>query len=140
MVIIAIPARVRADDSSRKISSSEEDTTKQVMKAITDPQKVKLHDKGRPEICNVFTYHRIFNKDEVSQIEADCKNGELGCVACKKRLAEKLNGQLRPIRAKREELKKEIDKVEDIFEEGSKKASLVAEATLDEAMSKMNLK
>lgn len=123
-----------------KISSSEEDTTKQVMRAITDPQKIKLHDKGHPEVCNVFTYHKIFNQEEVAQIEIDCRNGELGCVACKKRLAEKLNAYLRPIREKREVLKKEIDKVEDIFEEGSKKASVVADATLDEALSKMNLK
>ncbi|BAL80616.1 tryptophan--tRNA ligase [Caldisericum exile] len=123
-----------------KISDTEEDTTKKIMKAVTDPQKIKLHDKGHPEVCNVFTYHKIFNKEEVNDIERECRSGELGCVACKRNLANKLNEYLRPIREKREQLKNEIDKVEDIFEEGSKAASLVANATLEEALTKMNLK
>lgn len=123
-----------------KIADTEEDTTKKIMKAVTDPQKIKLHDKGHPEVCNVFTYHKIFNKAEVNDIERDCRSGNLGCVACKRNLANKLNEYLRPIREKREQLKKEIDKVEDIFEEGSKAASVVANATLEEALTKMNLK
>ncbi|MFU2158198.1 MULTISPECIES: tryptophan--tRNA ligase [Caldisericum] len=123
-----------------KIADTEEDTTKKIMRAITDPEKIRLHDKGHPEVCNVFTYHKIFNKAEVNDIERDCRSGALGCVACKKNLANKLNEYLRPIRQKREELKKEIDKVEDVFEEGSKNASYVANATLDEALTKMNLK
>jgi len=123
-----------------KISDTEEETQAKIMRAVTDPEKIRLHDKGHPEICTVFTYHKIFNKEEANDIEAKCKAGELGCVACKKNLANKLNEKLRPIREKREALKKEIDKVEDIFEEGSKKASIVADETLDEALRKMNLK
>jgi tryptophanyl-tRNA synthetase (EC 6.1.1.2) len=123
-----------------KIADTEENTTKKIMNAVTDPEKIRLHDKGHPEVCNVFTYHKIFNKEEVNDIERDCRAGNIGCVACKRNLANKLNAYLRPIREKREELKKEIDKVEDIFVEGSKKASEVANATLDEALTKMNLK
>jgi len=123
-----------------KIADTEENTTKKIMNAVTDPEKIRLHDKGHPEVCNVFTYHKIFNKEEVNDIERDCRAGNLGCVACKRNLANKLNAYLRPIREKREELKKEINKVEDIFVEGSKKASEVANATLDEALTKMNLK
>jgi tryptophanyl-tRNA synthetase len=123
-----------------KIADTEENTTKKIMNAVTDPEKIRLHDKGHPEVCNVFTYHKIFNKEEVNDIERDCRAGNIGCVACKRNLANKLNTYLRPIREKREELKKEIDKVEDIFVEGSKKASEVANATLDEALTKMNLK
>jgi len=123
-----------------KIADTEENTTKKIMNAVTDPEKIRLHDKGHPEVCNVFTYHKIFNKEEVNDIERDCRAGNLGCVACKRNLANKLNAYLRPIREKREELKKEIDRVEDIFVEGSKKASEVANATLDEALTKMNLK
>ncbi|MCI4463868.1 MAG: tryptophan--tRNA ligase [Caldisericum sp.] len=123
-----------------KIADTEENTTKKIMNAVTDPEKIRLHDKGHPEVCNVFTYHKIFNKEEVNDIERDCRAGNIGCVACKRNLANKLNAYLRPIREKREELKKEIDRVEDIFVEGSKKASEVANATLDEALTKMNLK
>jgi len=123
-----------------KICDTEEVTTRKVMSAVTDPQKIKLHDKGHPEVCNVFTYHKIFNPGEVSLIEKDCKSGTLGCVDCKRNLANKLNEYLRPVRERRMMLQKEIDKVEDIFEEGSKKASSVASETLDEALTKMHIK
>lgn len=54
------------------------------MSAITDPARIHPTDKGHPEICNVFHYHKAFNKDEVKEIENKCKNAEIGCVACKK--------------------------------------------------------
>jgi len=88
-----------------KIADTEENTTKKIMNAVTDPEKIRLHDKGHPEVCNVFTYHKIFNKEEVNDIERDCRAGNIGCVACKRNLANKLNTYLRPIREKREELK-----------------------------------
>lgn len=127
-------------DNDIKISDTEEETTKKIMRAITDPQKIRLHDKGHPEICTVFTYHKIFNPEEATSIETDCKNGTLGCVACKKNLAKKLNERLKGIREKREALKKDLDTVIDIFETGSKTASEVANATLEEALQKINLK
>ncbi len=127
-------------DNDIKISDTEEETTKKIMEAITDPQKIRLHDEGHPEICTVFTYHKIFNKDESETIEKDCKSGALGCVACKKNLAKKLNERLKDIREKREALKKDLDTVIDIFETGSKNASEVANATLEEALQKMNIK
>lgn len=127
-------------DNDIKISDTEEETTKKIMRAITDPQKIRLHDEGHPEICTVFTYHKIFNKEESETIEKDCKSGALGCVACKKNLAKKLNERLKDIREKREALKKDLDTVIDIFETGSKNASEVANATLEEALQKMNIK
>jgi len=122
-----------------KIADTEDETKKKIMAAITDPAKVYLHDKGHPEICTIFKYHTIFNKEETAQIEKDCKSGKLGCVACKKRLAEKLNGSLREIRGKRKSLKDKEKEIIEIFEEGSKKARKVASETLKEAMSLMEI-
>lgn len=123
-----------------KISDSEESTTKRIMSSLTDPAKIKLHDKGHPDICTVYKYHTIFNRDNSELIKHDCKDGELGCVACKKMLAQKLNDRLRDIRARRESLTKEKDSVNDIFEEGSKKAREIAKVTLDQALTMMKLK
>jgi tryptophanyl-tRNA synthetase len=127
-------------DNDIKIADTEDETKKKIMSAVTDPEKVHLHDKGHPDICTVFTYHSIFNKGEVEDIRHDCENGELGCVACKKRLAVKVNDKMRDIRIKRESLAKEKDLVTDIFDEGSKKARAIASKTIYETLSLMKLK
>ncbi len=126
-------------DNDIKIADSEEETTKKIVSAVTDPQKVRLHDKGHPDICTVFTYQKVFNKEESEEIKKDCKSGVLGCVACKKRLAAKLNDSLKDIRAKRMELNNNIKNVEETFTEGSKKARSIATKTLEEAMSLMKI-
>jgi len=126
-------------DNDIKIADSQEQTTKKIMSAVTDPQKVRLHDIGHPDICTVFTYQKVFNKEESEEIKKDCKSGALGCVACKKRLAAKLNDSLKDIRAKRMELNNNIHGVEETFTEGSKKARSIATKTLEEAMSLMKI-
>ncbi|NCO27980.1 MAG: tryptophan--tRNA ligase [Caldisericum sp. CG2_30_36_11] len=126
-------------DNDIKIADSQEQTTKKIMSAVTDPQKVRLHDIGHPDICTVFTYQKVFNKEESEEIKKDCKSGALGCVACKKRLAAKLNYSLKDIRAKRMELNNNIHGVEETFTEGSKKARSIATKTLEEAMSLMKI-
>jgi len=126
-------------DNDIKIADSEEQTTKKIVSAVTDPQKVRLRDIGHPDICTVFTYQKVFNKEESEEIKKDCKSGALGCVACKKRLAAKLNDSLKDIRAKRMELNNNIHGVEETFTEGSKKARSIATKTLEEAMSLMKI-
>jgi len=126
-------------DNDIKIADSQEQTTKKIVSAVTDPQKVRLHDIGHPDICTVFTYQKVFNKEDAEEIKKDCKSGALGCVACKKRLAAKLNDSLKDIRAKRMELNNNIHGVEEIFTEGSKKARSIATKTLEEAMSLMKI-
>ena len=49
---------------------------------ITDPQKVRAKgDPGRPEICNVFSYEKLFGTpaERVEEIDRTCRSGELGC-------------------------------------------------------------
>ncbi len=122
-----------------KIASTEEETKKKIMSAVTDPQKIRKGDKGHPGICNVYTYQKIFNKEESAEIKKNCESGNLGCVVCKTRLAEKLNARLKPIREKRNELSKNKEKVIEIFESGSRKARVIASQTLEEALDKMHL-
>jgi tryptophanyl-tRNA synthetase len=115
-------------------------TVKTVQKMITDPLKIKKGDPGRPEICNVFTYHTIFsNKDEVQQIDRDCRSGALGCVDCKAWMAKNLNAYLEPIRKKRAELEKQPKKLEKILSDGSAQARKVAQKTLDEVKEAMKI-
>lgn len=112
------------------LSDSPETVAKKVMNAITDPARIHPMDKGHPQICNIFQYHKSFNKKEVYDIEEKCKMGQIGCVACKKRLIKILNAFLNPIREKREYYEQREDLISKILTAGNKRAEREGEKTL----------
>lgn len=112
------------------LSDTPNEIRTKVMSAITDPQKIYRKDPGHPEVCTVFVYDQRFNPEEIAQIERDCRNASLGCVDCKRNLAEKLINFLTPFREKRAELEKNISLVGDILQEGAKMAREVASSTM----------
>lgn len=105
---------------------------KQVRKMITDPQKIRKNDPGRPDVCSVFAYHQVFNPEELTEIRSGCGSGELGCVACKKNLAENISNYISPIRERRQELAKDVDYIDKLITDGSDKAREIAQNTMDE--------
>jgi len=117
------------------LSDTEEQTGKQIMSMVTDPQKLRKNDPGRPEVCNVFTYHNKFNPSEVPQIETDCKSGALGCVACKRNCTAKLNEYLSPLRERR--LTYDDNAVMDILLDGEKRARKTACETMSDVRKAM---
>ncbi len=121
------------------LSDDEETVSKKVMKYITDPQRIRKSDPGRPEICPVFALHRVFNPDETDEIYRACRTAQIGCVQCKRRLAEKLNHTLKPIRQRRKELEDSQIDVFEILKEGSRKAEEFAEGTMEEVRKAMGM-
>ena len=114
-----------------ELAATPEETEKRVMEMVTDPQRIRLSDPGDPDICNVFTLHKIFSPpDQVSQINEDCRKAEIGCVECKRILATNLNKHLEPFRAKRAELEKDPDFVKDILLNGATRARVIASETM----------
>ncbi len=100
---------------------------------ITDPLKLRKGDPGRPEICNVFSYHKLVTAEsELAQIDADCRSGALGCVDCKRRMAKGLNALLVPLRERRAELGGAGGRVDEIIAAGSARARAVARQTLEQ--------
>jgi tryptophanyl-tRNA synthetase len=122
------------------ISDTPDAIRKKVSEAITDPARIKKTDVGHPEVCTVFAYHKMFNKEEVKAIEADCRNAKLGCVECKKKMAAKLIEMLAPIQEKRNKLLQNPGKVEQIFRDGAVRAQAIARSTLEEAKHAMRIK
>jgi tryptophanyl-tRNA synthetase len=108
-------------------------------KAVTDPQKIRKGDPGRPEICLVYTYHKKFNIAEAPAIEKDCRSGVLGCVECKKKIACRLSDYLEPMRTTRSHYEAHPSEVTDILHDGEKRARAVAERTMHEVRSVMKL-
>ncbi len=141
--LLGIDGRKMSKSYSNAIyfADTKDQVEQKVMRFFTDPQKLRKGDPGRPEICPVFMYHKLFTEDaKVEEIERDCRSGKLGCVECKRIMFEGLEGELMPIRERRQELKKRIKDLIDIFEEGSKVAREIAERTLEEVREKMNLR
>lgn len=113
------------------LSDSEKEIMTKVSQMITDPARIKKTDPGHPEICNVFDFHKIYSAEaEVCAIETACRQGEIGCVACKKQMAGKLNEHLAPIRERRAYYAANLSLVEEIMLAGSDKARAEAEETM----------
>ena len=108
---------------------------------FTDPMRIKKEDPGDPEVrgCPVFLYHKLYNPNEVLEIEEDCKAARLGCVECKGRLAEKLSEFLGPIQERRREAEAREGYIEEVLEEGARRARSEAEATMEKVRELMGL-
>lgn len=120
-------------NNSIYLTDTDTDIRTSVSQMITDPQRMRKTDPGNPDICNVYTFHQIYSTPEtVSQINVECRKAEIGCVACKKMMAENLINALQPIKAKRAELDSHPDLIKDIIEKGNKRARDIAEKTMAE--------
>lgn len=113
------------------LTDSDKDIDTKVGQMITDPQRKLKSDPGDPAICNVFSFHEIYtDAAKCREIEAGCKSAEIGCVQCKKMMAEGLKKGLLPIKAKRKELENSMDKVKEIVQDGNRRARTIAEQTM----------
>jgi tryptophanyl-tRNA synthetase len=111
-----------------------------VRRAVTDPQRVRRDDPGRPEVCNVFSLHRFFTDEEKrEEIAEQCRAGTIGCVDCKRILAENVTEAFAPYRERAEHFKAHPEEVRRILDEGAERARSIASATLDEVKGRMGL-
>lgn len=121
------------------LSDDAETVSSKVRNAVTDKNRISVKIPGNPDICNVFAYHKAFNAEEAPNICSMCKNAAIGCVACKKLLADKLNSILDPIREKRHFYEEHKDTVRQIIEQGTKRANQIGDENLDIIKQKMHI-
>ncbi len=121
------------------LSDPPDEVNKKMKKAVTDPQKIRKGDPGRPDICLVFTYHKKFNPSEEDEIRKGCESGSLGCVDCKMRAAEKINIFLEPFRERRKKYESEPEKLDKILRDGEERARAVASQTMSDVHKAMKL-
>ena len=128
-------------DGARKMSKSANNTIpifaepdqirRLVMSMVTDPQRIKRTDPGRPEVCNVCQLHRFFG-DDYLQIQDGERTARTGCVETKQLLAERIIEFFRPMRDKRIALAASPDYVEQVLAAGSDRVRPIIESTMDE--------
>jgi tryptophanyl-tRNA synthetase len=112
------------------LSDSPEVVAGLVGAAVTDPARIHVQDLGHPDICNVFSYQKAFNPSFIPELEANCKAGKIGCVACKKTLIKAINELLDPMRERRKHYEEHPDLVTQILETGTRRAQEIARVTM----------
>ena len=123
-----------------ELAATPEETQKRVMQMVTDPARLRRNDPGNPDVCNVFSMHKIFSSpEEIEMINRDCRTAALGCVDCKKLFAKNLNRNLEPFRTRRAEIAAKPGQVWDVLHDGAQRARTLAEETMKEVRAALQL-
>ena len=124
------------------LSDSADDVKKKVMRMYTDPKRVRADIPGTVEGNPVFTYHDAFNPNtaEVDELKARYRAGKVGDVEVKTKLAAALNASLEPLRERRRQVMARPDAAREILIEGSKKARVIAQATMERVRDAVKLR
>jgi tryptophanyl-tRNA synthetase len=122
------------------ITDSPEIINKKLATAMTDPARKKRTDPGTPEKCNIYSLHQYFSSSaELQKIADGCCNAGIGCLECKKILANNIIKELAPIQTRRKELAKDPEKIKKILIEGAQRARTIAQKNMTEIKTKTGL-
>jgi tryptophanyl-tRNA synthetase len=121
------------------ISGPEDELAGRIREMITDPSRLRKTDPGNPDVCTVYTYHKLYNPGEVPELTNSCKQGEIGCVACKKRLTEVSNSVISPFRERRAELLDNPKYIDEVLAHGAERARIIAQKTMEEVRNVVNI-
>lgn len=122
------------------LSDSEKEVREKLRTMVTDPARIRRTDPGDPDICPVFSYHKIFSEiGVVDRVNTECRTAAIGCIDCKKLVADRMVQRLEPIWEAREKWAGHPKKVEAVVAEGSEKAGKVARKTIDEVREAMKI-
>ncbi len=120
-------------DNAIFLSDSPDVITAKVAKMLTDPQRARKNDPGNPDVCNVFEFHKLYSDSKIiERINGECRTADIGCVECKRIMADYLIGFLDPMRQKRINYEAHPEVVDDIIANGCEKARRVARQTMAE--------
>jgi tryptophanyl-tRNA synthetase len=150
-VVKSVAPRVLGLDGEKKMSKSlnneiglfetADETMQKLRAAKTDPARLRKSDKGNPDVCNIFSYHKFFSSDaQRAEIDAGCRSAGLGCVDCKKMLAANLEAVKGPIRERAAELRAAPGRLDEILAAGAARARKEAEATMELVRDRIGLR
>jgi tryptophanyl-tRNA synthetase len=124
-----------------RLKDTPEETTRKVMDMYTDPTRIHASDPGHVEGNPVFAYHDVFNPDrnEVEEFKTRYREGKIGDIQVKRRLAEVLNETLAPLRQRRLNWANRPADLIDILRAGTQRARPIAQAIFKEVEKKMGL-
>jgi len=122
------------------LSDSEKGITKKVKSMLTDPARGLRTDPGDPDVCNLFPFHKLYSPLEMQkEIDRDCRTAAIGCGDCKLKLVETMLEGMKPHMERRREIAAKPKEVEEILEEGTRKAQKIARVSMGRAKQAMKL-
>jgi tryptophanyl-tRNA synthetase len=111
-----------------------------IKKMMTDPARKRRTDAGNPDLCPVYSYHKIYSTPETLEIvNKECRVAGIGCIECKKWMSDKLVENIQPLLDRRKEFEKRTDEIKDIIQDGNQKARLEADKTMQEVREAIKL-
>jgi tryptophanyl-tRNA synthetase len=130
----------KSQDNTIAMLGDPEEIWARVRTAVTDPARVRRDDPGNPDVCNVFSLHEFFTDPaRRAEIAVQCRAATIGCVDCKRILADGISERMGPIRERARELREHPDRVNEMLAQGASRARVIARATLAEAYERMGL-
>jgi len=118
-------------DNAIWLSESDESIRAKTKVMMTDPARKRRQDPGNPDVCPVFSWHKLFSPPEtIAWSDQGCRTAAIGCIECKAAMADNLIRWIEPIRARRREYEADPERVREILHEGSNKARRVATRTM----------
>ncbi len=122
------------------LSDSEPEVRQKLKTMVTDPARVRRNDPGNPEVCPVFDFHKIYSSTSViDQVNQECRTAEIGCIDCKKFVADSMVERLSPIWESRKTLESNPQRLEDVVRSGCERATIVSRQTLSEVKEAMKI-
>jgi tryptophanyl-tRNA synthetase len=123
-----------------QLSDDEETIREKLRTMVTDPARKRRHDPGDPDICPVFDLHKAFSTEDTCDWAADgCRTAGIGCIECKRALADHVMERMGPFTEKRREYLAHPEQVWEILHEGARRARKVTGETMKEVRSALKL-
>jgi tryptophanyl-tRNA synthetase len=122
------------------VSDSEPEVRQKLKTMVTDPARIRRTDKGNPDVCPVYDFHKIFSSEDVrKQVDTDCRTAAIGCIDCKRQVADAMVKRLSPIWERRAALTAHPGQIKEIVESGRQRASTMASKTMAEVKDAMKI-
>jgi tryptophanyl-tRNA synthetase len=143
--------RVMGLDGQSKMSKSREnyiglleprdDVWKKLAPAVTDPARKRRADPGNPDICNIYSYHRLVDTpEEVERIGSGCRSAGIGCLDCKRAFTDNLMKVLDPIQERYRDLAARPGEVRQRLDASAEKCRRIAADTILETKERLGLR
>ena len=122
------------------LSDTELEVRQKLKTMVTDPARVRRTDKGNPELCPVYDFHKSFSSEDViKQIDTDCRTAAIGCIDCKRQVADAMVKRFSPMWETRATFSARPKQTQEVVEEGRKRAATVASETMAEVKEAMKI-
>ncbi len=106
----------------------------------SDTARVRKSDPGNPEVCNVYTFHKLFSDGPTCEmVNTECRRAGIGCFDCKKKVAEAIIARIEPLRQRIETNLAKPETLKDVLRAGGDQARAVAQQTMSEVREAMKL-